>query len=164
MTEKSGSGEGGSCLICLVILRWSGFVVYVVAWVNWWLKAVAMAEGLESCLLLKVMVLFGVWSCFLPEREEMVFQSVLVFFLWSQSLLMWSCQSWERWVRIRIVIDLLSSGREGSFGLVFRFWFLSSIFCLMFCGRGMWWVWSFPLGMKCLSASSMAFVRMWFAE
>jgi hypothetical protein len=55
---------------------------------------------------------------------------------------------------------LFSVGRFGSLEFCFRILFHSSILFWMFRGSGMSWEFILPLGMWCLSAFRMAFIRV----
>jgi len=68
-----------------VVLRFSLLVVCVVTFVYCLLKLVAICFGECFTLLLKVMVLFDCCGGVLPASVFIVFQSVWVFVLWSQT-------------------------------------------------------------------------------
>src|SRR3989442_1034346 len=97
-------------------------------------------------------------------QEFIVFQSVCEFFLWSPIWSNFSFHCSSLCFTICFVISLFSCGISGSMGFVLRSMFLSFIAFLMSSGRDWLNFFILPLGMWCLSATSMKLVRSLFAK
>lgn len=107
------------------------------------------------------MVLFGGVLVLVPEMSCMVDHSLCVLFLWSQFSLSLFCHNWFLCASMSLFILVFLSRNVGSLESVLRARSRSSILALMLSGSGVWWDFILPLGMLCLSARRMVFVRVW---
>ena len=100
-------GVDFTLLVNLSIILYLRCVVCLMWFVNCLLKCSAFCLSAIAVLLLKVMVMMGVFGSFLCARPFIVFQSVWVFVLWSQLSVMCCFQSACLWFCISLSISVL---------------------------------------------------------
>jgi len=130
--------------------------------VNCLLNLFAICLFEEVGVLLKVIERFVAGFVDLPERLLIVVHSLLVFDLCDPVDSRCSFHISVRWFWMALLISRFRVGRLGSLGFDFRVWFLLLMRVRMWSGNGLCFWFILPLGMWCLSARSMAFVRIWF--
>ena len=126
------------CLLCVVCLMW---------FVNCLLKRSDFCLSVIAVLLLKVVVMFGVYGGFLCARPFIFFQSVWVFVLRSQLYVMCFFQSACLWFCISLSMLVFCCAISGSLGFCCLVLLRCFIMSLMCSGSSLC-VWCiFPLGM-----------------
>ena len=137
-----------------------GWVLCLMMFVNCLLKNVVFCLFVIAVLLLKRIVVLGCVLGFLLERPARVFHSMCELVLWSQLSTRCSFQSSVLCCWICLSISAFRVGRVGSEGFCCLMVFRLDIRSRMFCGRSLCLLCCLPLGMLCLSAVSIMFVRM----
>ena len=152
-----------SLLVCLSMILFCVSVLYFVTLTNCWLKEDAILLGAVAVLPLNVIVLFGCCGGCLFDREFIVFHKMCVFCLWSQCSSSFDFHISDLCCEISWFISSLIVLMFLSFGFCCLRWSLLRILSLIGSGSSKVVVCSLPFGMWCLSAFSIAFVRILFA-
>lgn len=148
----------GKLCICRLMLRLFLCVVYFVGLVNCRVNEFAMSFLFIVILLLKSMAMLSGVCVFLLSSACIVFHSLWVFVLWSQSCSRCSFQMSVLCFCMLLSISLLRSVSLLSFGSFCLIVFLCVIMSRMCVGSSLCLFCIFPLGMCCLSACSMMLV------